>query len=166
MKNRKWIIIVFIWTFILSILFSYITNIIADNSHIIVMVIITLCIIAIGIIFDMIGAAALTASEKTFHAMSSQKIKGSKTAIIIIKNSAKVASICNDIIGDICGVIAGGLGVVLAISINDNTFVNIIITALISALTVGGKAIFKNIAIKKADKIIYTISKILSPIIK
>ena len=110
----------------------------------------------IGIIFDMIGVAVLTAKESTFHAMSSKKVKGAKKATKLIKNNVKVASFCNDIVGDVCGIVSGGLGAVLAISISDYlgiTLATIIVSAIISSLTVTGKAIFKNVAVKKADNI-------------
>lgn len=166
MKNKKWIINVFIWSFILSIIFSYTTSVIANYSNLFITLIIIIIVIAIGIIFDMIGTACLTSKEATFHAMSSQKVKGANIGIKLIKNNVRVSSICNDVIGDICGIISGGLGAVLAITITSIVNINIsvitmIISALISSLTVGGKALFKTIAIKKADKIVYTISKII-----
>ena len=165
MKKNNWIIKVFLITFILSITFTFLTNTISNNTSIIFNIIIMFLVIFIGIFFDMIGTAVLTCNEASFHAMSSKKVRGSKIAIKFIKNNNKVASFCNDIVGDICGIISGGLGAVLAISLADKfniTLVTIIISAVISSLTVGGKAIFKTIAIKNADNIIYFVSKILS----
>ena len=165
--KKYWILQIIIWTFILSILFSYITNLISINTNIFITCLIIGIVIAIGIIFDMIGASALTSKEANFHAMNSKKIKGAKIAIKLIKNNVKVSSICNDIIGDICGIISGGLGVILALNIankynfNSTTF-TIIISAIISSLTIGGKAVFKTIAIKNADKIIFNVSKLIS----
>ena len=167
MKKNNWIYQVFFWTFILSIIFSYGTNIISSNSTTIITVIIIFCVIATGIIFDMIGASSLTSKESTFHAMNAKKIKGAKQAIKLIRNNVKVSSICNDIVGDICGIISGGLGAVLAINLATKfhfniTIVTMIISAVISALTVGSKAIFKPIAVKNSDKILFSLSKILS----
>ena len=154
-------------TFFLSILFSFISNIITERANIIVMVIIALLVIIIGIIFDMIGTASLTSNEATFHAKSSRKIKGAKESLEIIKNSVKVSSVCNDVIGDICGIISGALGAIIAINLatfmKDNvTISSIIVSAIISSLTVGGKAYFKIIAMKKCDKIILKVGTILS----
>lgn len=166
MKKGKWIYQVFLWTFILSILFGYITNLISFKSTTLVTAVIILVVIALGIIFDMIGTSALTSKEASFHAMAAKKIKGSKIAIKLIRNNVKVSSICNDIVGDICGIISGGLGAVLAIALAAKFNVNIalmtmIVSAFISTMTVGGKAIFKSIAIKNSDKILFTISKII-----
>ena len=125
MKKSNWIYTVFITTFILSILFSLGTNIISIHSNTIVTIIIILIVISIGIVFDMIGVASLSANEKTFHAMSAQKIKGAKTANKLIKSNVKVSSVCNDIVGDICGIISGGLGAVLALTLADVFSINI-----------------------------------------
>lgn len=165
MKKQNWNLLVFILSFTLAIIFSFLTNILSNNSGDIFIILIILIVIMIGIIFDMIGVAVLTAKESTFHAMSSKKIKGAKKATKLIKNNVKVASFCNDIVGDVCGIVSGGLGAVLAISISDYlgiTLATIIVSAIISSLTVTGKAIFKNVAVKKADNILFIFSKILS----
>ena len=156
MKKQNWNLLVFILSFTLAVIFSFLTNILSNNSSDIFIILIILIVIMIGIIFDMIGVAVLTAKESTFHAMSSKKIKGAKKATKLIKNNVKVASFCNDIVGDVCGIVSGGLGAVLAISISDYlgiTLATIIVSAIISSLTVTGKAIFKNVAVKKADNI-------------
>lgn len=169
MKNKKdnWILIVFISTFILSIVFSLISNVIAASFNNIVLAIILLLTISIGVLFDLIGTASITANESSFHAINSKKIKGAKECIFIVKNSNKISSFCNDIIGDICGIISGSIGAMLAISLSTTlsinaTFISVIIAAVISSLTVGGKAIFKKIAIKNADKIITRVGKLLA----
>ena len=164
-KKDNWILTVFIMTFILSILFSGVSNILAANFNDIVLFIILVLVIAIGILFDAIGVASITAKEATFHSMSSNKIKGAKEAITIIKKSDRISSICNDVVGDVCGIISGGLGAVLAISLATNTGINktiiaVLLSSFISSFTVGGKAIFKRVALKKADAIIFVVGKI------
>ena len=165
MKKDNWIYKVFLMTFFLSIIFSFATNTITSNANVIVMIIITVLVIVIGIVFDMIGTATLSCDEANFHAKSSRKINGAKESIGLIKNSVKVASVCNDVIGDICGIVSGGMGAVVAINLSsilngNNTLVSILVSATISSLTVGGKAIFKKIAIKKCDNIVFIVGKI------
>lgn len=166
MKKNNWIYKVFLMTFFLSLAFSFVSNVISSKANLFVMILITILVIAIGIIFDMIGTASLTSNEATFHAKSSKKIKGSKEALSIIKNSVKVASLCNDVIGDICGIISGGMGAMVAISLSNvigNTLLSsILVSSIISSLTVGGKAIFKTVAIKKCDDIVFLVGKIKS----
>lgn len=165
MKKDNWIYKVFLMTFFLSIIFSIVSNLITSHANIIVMSILTVLVIAIGIVFDMIGTASLTSNEATFHAKSTRKIKGAKESLSLIKNSVKVSSVCNDVIGDICGIISGGMGAMIALTlakyINNNVVVSsIIVSAIISSLTVGGKAIFKRVAIKNCDSIIFVVGKI------
>lgn len=164
MKNLNWPIKVFFITFFLAAIFSGATSLVA-NLNIIALSIILIIVIFIGIIFDMVGVAALTSKKENFHAMASKKIKGSKEAINLLKNPNMVATVCNDVVGDICGIVSGGFGALLAIAIAENIDISavlstIIVTAIISSLTVGGKAIGKTIAIKKADNIIYTVAKL------
>ena len=165
-KNINWIYKVLLLAFILSIVFSSISSIIANSFNSIVLAIIIIIVIAIGIIFDMLGVAALTSKEANLHAKASNKVKGSKNAINLIKNATKVSSICNDVIGDICGIVSGTLGAVLTINIctkfNLNiTIITVVTTAIISSLTVGFKAVFKEIAMKNSDSIVLLVGKIL-----
>lgn len=164
-ENKKWIVTIFILTFILSVLFSGISNIISASFNEIILGIILILIIFVGILFDSIGVAVMTAKEATFHSMSSSRVKGAKETINLIKNGSRISSICNDVVGDVCGIISGSLGAVLAISLTtttgiNNTVISVVISAIISSLTVGGKAIFKGIAIKNADKIIFVVGRI------
>lgn len=167
MKKDHWVLIVFILTFILSIIFSTVSNLMAVSCNNIVLSIVLVAVIVFGILFDLIGTAAITGKESTFHALNSKRIKGAKQGIFIIKNANKISSFCNDIVGDVCGIISGSIGALLSISLAtttgfNNTIVSIVIAAFISAFTVGGKAIFKLVAIKNADKIILNVSKILA----
>ncbi len=166
-SNVNWIYKVFLLSFILSILFSGISTVISDTFNEIVLTIIILVVISIGIIFDMIGVAVLTSKEANLHAKATKKLKGAKEAISLLKNSTKVSSVCNDVIGDICGIVSGSLGAVLTLSIANyfhfsTTITTILVTAVISALTVGFKAVFKNVATKNSDSIVFMTGKVIS----
>lgn len=166
MKKDNWIIKAFLMTFFIALIFSTISNIVANKYNVIILTIVLLIFILVGIIFDIIGTAVLTANESSFHAKSSKKIKGSKEGVYLIKNSSTIASICNDVIGDICGIVSGSLGAMIAIYFSsilkiNIIYVSLIISSLISSLTVGGKAIGKKYATKNSDKIIFIVAKIL-----
>ena len=163
MKNN-WTMIVFILTFILAALFTTLSNMLGTLNNFILLAV-TLFVIIIGIIFDSIGTAVLSCDIKVFHSKASQKIRGSKEAIKLAKNATKVSSICNDIIGDICGIVSGSLLTVLIINVfknQDLTIYNIIFTAILSSLTVGGKALGKTYAVKNSNDIIFKVGKTLS----
>lgn len=166
-KHDNWILIVFILTFILSIIFSAISNVMAATFNEVVLFIILILTISFGILFDVIGTGVISANEASFHALNSRKIKGAKQGLFLIKNSSRISSVCNDIVGDVCGIISGALGAMISISLStrfniSNTVIAILVSAFISSMTVGGKAIFKKVALTKADSITLRVSKILS----
>lgn len=105
----KWFIQVFVMTFALSIVFSYISANGVSNLDLISAILILILVIATGIFFDIVGVAVTVANEEEFHAKATKKIKGSKDSIKLIRNAPKVANICADVIGDICGVLSGAI---------------------------------------------------------
>ena len=149
----KWFITIFITTFILSILFSFISTTAINGLDLIPAIIILIIVILVGILFDIIGVAVTVGKESDFHAKASKKLKGAKTSIKLIRNSAKVANICADVIGDIAGVLSGAISAMISLKITEkfNLGFNIqfMISALVASLTVGGKALRKNICTKK-----------------
>lgn len=171
-KNRryvdfKWIGIVTLLAFIISIIFSFFSEIITSNANSIIATIIILAFIGIGIIFDMVGVSITVADIKTFNSMATKRVRGAKLAVKLIQNNEKASSFCNDVIGDICGIVSGSAGValstILASKLNINIFIpTLLITAIIAALTIGGKAIGKATAINKSTVILFKFSKFIS----
>ncbi len=163
MKDN-WTLKVFFLTFVLAVIFSIAANYLGRfNNTILVICIIS--ILLIGIIFDIIGVAVLSCDVKALHSRASQKLKGAKKAIKLTQNASTVSSFCNDVVGDVCGIVSGSLITVLIINLfvnNNLSFWNVIFSSILSSLTVGGKAIGKKIAVKNADQIIYTVGKVLS----
>jgi len=165
-SNLKWIISVLITTFILSIIFSFISTYSINNLNVVPAIIILLLVILIGILFDIIAVAVTVGNEQDFHAKASKKIRGSKDSIKLIRNSAKVANFCADVIGDICGVLSGAISSIIALKITSNFNldfnIQFFISALVASLTVGGKAIGKVIAQNNSTSIIHFVGKITS----
>lgn len=165
---NKWVYTIIIWTFILSIIISFVSGILLDRVNIITAFIILIVIIFLGIIFDVIGIAVAVAPQAPFHSMASKKVKGSIESIKLIKNNDKVSSFCNDVIGDIAGIVSGvtTATIVLKLSqfydIKDTIILSFIITGVVSALTVGGKALGKTMAIRKSKDIVFKVGKIIS----
>ena len=162
----KWIAVITVLAFLISILFSFFSEIITSNATGYIATIIILIFIGFGILFDMIGIAITVADISTFNSMATKQVKGARIAVKLIKNNEKASSFCNDVIGDICGIVSGSAGVALA-AILSNTYnfdiflTTLIITALIASLTIGGKAIGKARAINKSTVILYKFSKFL-----
>lgn len=164
----KWFIQVYIITFILSICFSYISTNGVSNLNLVASIIIMIAVIAVGILFDIIGVAVTVANEHEFHAKATKKVDGAKTSIKLIKNAAKVANICADVIGDVCGVLSGAISAMIAAKIAEKTGADLqfIISAIVASLTVGGKAIGKEIANKNSTPIVHFVGTMLSKIYK
>ena len=116
-RDIKWIITITILSFIITLIFSFGSNTLLENVNLIIGVIIIFIFILLGIIFDIIGVAVQSSKEVAFHAMASKKVKGAKTAKKMLANSDKVSSFCNDVIGDICNIISGSAGLVVALQI-------------------------------------------------
>lgn len=161
MKKDNWVPIIFVLTFILAFIFGAISSL-ASNMNAFLLGILLLTIILIGILFDMIGVAVLSCEEATFHAKASRKITGSKECIRLIKKANRTSSICNDVIGDICGIVSGTITASLVVLLHNTPMTAILLTAIVSSLTVGGKAIGKKIAIEHCEDITFRIGKILS----
>lgn len=165
--NYNWILKITLSTFFISLAFSLVSETIIPNANIFISIILVLLFIGIGIIFDIIGVSITVADVKTFNSMSSKNIRGAKLAVKLIKNAEKVSSFCNDVIGDICGIISGSTSASIALIISNKFNINLlvvslIITAVVASLTIGGKAIGKSIAINKSDSIIFKFSSLIS----
>lgn len=169
--NWNWIITILLIAFIISFCFSAISELTIPNVNIVIGIILVFIFIIIGVLFDMIGVAVTTADEKIFHSMNSRKVRGAKLAVKFKKNADKVSSFCNDVVGDVCGIISGSAGAIIAATISSkfslNAFVvSLFITSIIAAFTIGGKALGKSFAINKSNIILYRFAKIVSFFIK
>ncbi|WP_113930891.1 hypothetical protein [Bacillus sp. P14.5] len=172
LKNSiKWSLSIAVITFVLAAIFSIISNLILNEVTWVIGLIVVLIIVFIGIFFDMLGIAATAADETPFHAMAAKKVYGSKPSIRIVRNADRFASFCNDVIGDISGIISGAaaaivlIGLTIDLQINNGSpaeyAINVILTSFLAALTVGGKAIGKTMAIQYSKDIIFQVGKVL-----
>lgn len=165
-SDFKWIINVSLLAFSITFVMTIFSESALANVSLIAGIFIVLLFIFIGIIFDMIGIAVTVADPKVFNSMAAKKIKGAKIALKLMKNASKVSSFCNDVIGDICGILSGAGASTIAVLIADKLEINIfwvilVITSLIAALTIGGKACGKSFAINRSNNILYRFSKIV-----
>lgn len=163
----KWIIKIVVIAFVISFLLSFVSQMTIPNLNVFFGILVTLIFIFIGILFDIVGVAVNSADEKVFHSMNSRQVKGSKVAVKFKKNADKVSSFCNDVIGDICGIISGAAATTIALGIADAMnadvfFVSLTVSAIVAALTIGGKAVGKSFAMNKSDIILYQFAKVVS----
>ena len=167
-KTIRWVTEIFFITLLVSGTISSLSEEIMANSNIIVAFLILLTIVIVGIVFDIIGVAVTSADEKPFHSMAARKIPGAHEAITLLRNAERVSSICNDVIGDICGVVSGSASATIAAEVLSSLdgfswprLITLAMSATVAALTVGGKAIGKTFAINSSTPIIHCVGRIL-----
>ncbi len=161
----RWIITIFVLTVLISSTFSLLSSMILDGANAVIAFALLLVIIAIGIVFDMIGVAVTAADDKPFHSMAAKKKKGAKQAINLIRNADHVSSICNDVVGDICGIISGSASAAIVATtlagVIEPTAASIAMSGLVAGLTVGGKAIGKSFAMNNATTIVHLAATVI-----
>lgn len=162
-RTTKWVVTIFFVTIMVSGTISLVSEEVMASSSLVVAFLILLGIILLGIVFDVIGMAVATASEKPFHSMAARKVPGAQEAIRLLRNAERVSSICNDVVGDICGVVSGSASATIAALVVANVpmgwpqAVPLLMSALAAGLTVGGKAIGKTFAVNSCTKIVHMV---------
>lgn len=176
-SNKKifvwaWPIKIGILTLALALMFGVLSEVLLSDANIVITILVVVVLLAISIIFDIIGVAFACCSLEPILAMASRKVKGSKAAIALVRNGDKVSSVCSDIIGDICGILSGAAGASIALTIiADQTgavaiIIASVVSAVISALTVFGKSMFKKLAISKSVPIVAFVGRVVSIFVK
>lgn len=123
-------------------------------------------VIFTGVIFDTIGTAAAAGDEGPLNAKAARKITGARKGVYLVRNADRVANFCNDVIGDITGIISGTIVIIIVLNLmlnNDRleTPMQIVMTAVVASLTVGGKAWGKSIALHRSTDILMVVGAVL-----
>lgn len=166
-KQLRFALQIFIISFALSILLSFSSQSALSNSCIFIAFLVLLLIIFIGIIFDVVGVAVATAQAAPFHAMAAKKNPRANIALNMIRRASLVATFSNDVVGDIAGIISGAAVASIAIKIGtlysagNTALVNVLLSGIAASLTVAGKALGKDIAIKQSNAIVYIVATIV-----
>ena len=166
-KTIRWVVTIFLVTIVISGTISFISDEVMSKSSIFSAFLILLMIIFIGIIFDIVGMAVATADEKPFHSMAARKVYGAQASIRLLRNAERVSSICNDVVGDICGVVSGSASATIAALMMQSMdfgwpqLISLLMSAFCAGLTVGGKAIGKTFAVNSATEIVHTVGKLI-----
>lgn len=172
-RNRppgRWVVSITIWSFVLAVAIGIVTRLLLDAIYsLLLSLLILFAVIMLGIIFDIIGTAAAAADQAPLNAKAARKMDGARRAVELVRHADQVANFCNDVIGDISGIVSGTLAAVIISRLAEaNPFMpveiygGILLTALVAALTVGGKAWGKNVAINSSTEIILFVGKILT----
>ncbi len=174
-RNRaRWVIAITIWTFLLAIVFGFVAHLsLNEIQSITVSFLILIIVIMIGIVFDIVGTAAAAADIAPLNAKAARRVDGAKRGVYLVKHAERVANFCNDVAGDISGIISGTLATIIVFKLVVNLsytqaefYLGILLAALVAALTVGGKAWGKVIAINHSTEVILLIGALIDRLLK
>ena len=160
-----WLVAIFFMALTISAVFSFLSQELLSSAALFGAFVVLLAIIAVGILFDLLGVAVTAAEERPFHSMASRKVIGAVEAIWLLRNASKVSSICCDVVGDICGVVSGAAAAVVAIEAftyfekPSLQILQLMLSALVAALTILGKAFCKQIALDNSTAIVHGFAK-------
>jgi len=168
-KNLLAGLVVGFFTFLIALLLSLGSEAFIQSVNNLIMALgLLLIIILLGIFFDIIGTAVTAAQTAPFNARAAKKIFGAPQAVRLTQNAGQVANFCNDVVGDISGTLSGAVGAGIVASLADTfpaldlVLAGAVMTSFIAALTVGGKAVGKNLAVEYANQIVFQVAKIMA----
>ena len=163
----RWLITIFLLALTISAVFSFASQELLSEAELFGAFVVLLAIVAFGIFFDLLGVAVTAAEEKPFHSMASRKVPGGSEGIWLLRNADKVSSVCCDVVGDICGIISGAAAAVIAIEAwtgmqtVSQRLIQLVLSALVAALTILGKAFCKQIAMENSTVIVHGASRLI-----
>lgn len=147
---------------------SVVSEILMRRVSLPVAILILMVLVAIGIVFDLIAVAATAEVVGPFAAMAARKIPGAKQSILLVQRADLVASICGDVIGDVCSTISGATGAAVAVRLiayapnTSEMILGVIVSSIVAAVMVGGKAIGKRVAMNKSRDIVFLTGWVLA----
>lgn len=165
-KRNTWPLKVFLLAVALSAVLSFFSSTALEGSGCVIAIVVLVVFIGLGILFDMVGVAVTAADPRPFHSMAAHKEKGGREAVRLLSHANEVSSFCNDVVGDICGIVSGSTAAVIVVqlqrSFNTTTvLISIGVTALISGITIGGKALGKTVAINDCTTVVYRVARVM-----
>ncbi len=163
--NWKWTISVFFLSLLISMILAVLSSTL-ETMNIAVGFSILVLVIAFGVIFDYIGLAVASADAAAFNSMAAHGSPYGAKGVWLVKNAEKVSSFCNDVIGDISGILSGAIGATLSITLfASNTpwgfWGDLLLSGGISAVTVGGKAAFKGLALENSQAVVSFLCRVM-----
>ncbi len=164
---KIWAIKIFFISLILAAAFSVVAEYFTQGLSLFAAFCVLILIVAMGVFSDLVGVAFATCDQKPFISMSAKKVKNAKVCLSLLKKADIVSNFCNDVIGDICGIVSGAAGAAIAIKVYmagvpfSEYVVSIILSSFIAGATVAGKALGKGYAMKKNKEIVSFIGMII-----
>jgi CBS domain containing-hemolysin-like protein len=148
--------------FVLAVIVNWSAGLVLSSVPAFLAMLVVLLLILVGVAFDILGTAVTSAAVAPLHAMAARKVAGARQGIWMAKNAGNVANFCNDVVGDVTGAVTGAAGAAVALRFTTllqtgnlaQQAVSLAMVGLIAALTVGGKAAGKRLAIERATDVL------------
>lgn len=167
-KKYRWATKMLVVAICMSLFFGFISQTLLSSMGVIIASICICVFIFFNVLFDMLGIAVASADIEVFEKWNKQGLKGAAVGYALCENSEKMCSFCADVVGDICSTLCGAGGACIVASLtasltNANLimFTAIMVSAIIAGVTIFFKAIMKERALKKSNKIILRLGVIL-----
>ena len=115
-KQSSWPLRVFLLAVALSAVMSFFSSTALEGAGYMVTLLVLAVFIALGIMFDMVGVAVTagrTPSRSTPWPPTRKRADGRLSELS--QNANQVSSVCNDVVGDICGIVSGSTAAVIVV---------------------------------------------------
>ena len=118
-KGTPWAVKVFFLSIAISAVLSLLSSEVLESAGLILACGVLAFFILLGIAFDIVGVAVTASDERPFHSMAARKVPGAREALRLIRRANQVSSFCNDVVGDICGIVSGTTAAVIVLRLQE-----------------------------------------------
>lgn len=121
-------------------------------------------VLAVGLLFDMVGVAVAAATPGPFHARAARSHAGAAQSLRLIRHADQVANFCLDFVGDVSGTLTGALatGAVYRLAGSHDPVVwAAIAVGAVAGTNVGLKAFAKAVALSDSVTVVRLTGEVL-----
>jgi CBS domain containing-hemolysin-like protein len=154
----------------LAVVVSYLGNVTLAHVPAVVALLVVLLLIAIGVVFDILGTSVTAADQAPLNAMAAKRVAGARQALWLVRNADRVANFTNDVVGDVAGAVSGAAGAAVALQLAKllagggalaDELLSLALVGLVAFLTVGGKAAGKSFAMDRATDVVVMAGRVI-----
>ncbi|MHB1505664.1 MAG: hypothetical protein ACYCOS_00725 [Sulfobacillus sp.] len=128
---------------------------------------VVMVVVAVGVAADMVGVASTRAKEQPFLSRAAKRTSGARQSLYLVRHADRVATVMSDLVGDTTGTVAGALAAAMAVRLAEPksiAVVTAIAVGVLSAVTVGLKALSKYLAVHRADSVVTFAGRLLATV--
>lgn len=159
-----------LFSFFLAVLVNYSSGSALRFLPAFIALVIVFLLVAIGVIFDILGTSVTAAEVAPLNAMAAKRVSGARQALWMVRNADRVANFANDVVGDVAGAVSGAAATTVALKLTVlfqgdslmQQLIGLVMIGLVAGLTVGGKAAGKSFAIDRATQVVYLAGRVIA----